>query len=108
MRAYANGNVRHAGAPSTRSPFGKRDDPVMGPMKPPRLNFAGLCLRCDERDCTALECLAWHAESCWAICPDCDGLCWTEDIRPCGCIFGVVEIYPCPGDEARCRGLMPA
>jgi hypothetical protein len=62
-------------------------------IKPPRLNFARVCLRCDERDCTAPECIAWHAESCWAICPDCDGLCWTEAIQACGCIFGVVEMY---------------
>ena len=63
-------------------------------IKPPRLNFAGLCPRCDELDCTAPDCVAWHAASCWAICPECDGLCWRHDFRPCGCCFGVVEMYP--------------
>jgi hypothetical protein len=63
-------------------------------VMPPRLNFACRCLRCDERDCEAPECIAWHEASCWAVCPDCDGLCWTPDLRPCGCLFGVVEMYP--------------
>jgi hypothetical protein len=68
-------------------------------VKPPRLNFARVCLRCDERDCTSPECIAWYAESCWAICPDCDGLCWMPDVRPCGCLFGVVEMYPASASE---------
>ena len=63
-------------------------------IKPPRLNFARLCLRCDERDCRSLKCIAWHEASCWMVCPDCDGLCWTEDYKPCGCMFGVVEAWP--------------
>ena len=68
--------------------------------KPPPLNFAGLCLRCDARDCTDTECMAWYAKSYWAICPDCDGLCWTENVEPCGCCFGVVEAYP-PASSTR-------
>ena len=65
-----------------------------GAVKPPRLNFARRCLCCDERDCTAPECLAWHERSRWAVCPDCDGVCWKPDLTPCGCFFGVVEMYP--------------
>jgi hypothetical protein len=63
-------------------------------IKPPRLNFARLCLRCDERDCQSPTCVAWHEASCWMVCPDCGGLCWTEDYKPCGCMFGVVEACP--------------
>jgi hypothetical protein len=40
------------------------------------------------------KCVAWHEASCWAVCPDCDGLCWLPDLQPCGCIFGIVEMYP--------------
>jgi hypothetical protein len=71
-----------------------RPEPRPRAIKPSRLNFARVCLRCDERDCTARECIAWHAESCWAICEECDGLCWTHEFQPCGCLFGVVEMYP--------------
>jgi hypothetical protein len=66
-------------------------------IKPPRLNVAGICLRCDERHCHAPDCIAWHAGSSWMVCPDCDGHCWTEDVRPCGCVFGVVEAAPSLG-----------
>ena len=62
--------------------------------KPPRFNCAGRCLRCDARECMDPQCVAWHEESCWAVCPDCDGLCWLPDLRPCGCLCGVVEMYP--------------
>lgn len=64
-------------------------------IKPPRHNFAGLCLRCDQRECESSECIAWHAESAWMVCPDCDGIGWKE-IEPCGCFFGVVEACAAP------------
>jgi hypothetical protein len=62
--------------------------------RPPRRNFAGLCLRCDERDCESPECVAWHEASCWMVCPRCAGRCWSETLEPCGCMFGVVEAWP--------------
>jgi hypothetical protein len=65
-------------------------------IKPPRLNFARSCVRCDERDCVAPECDAWHAQSYWAVCPECDGICWKPNVEPCGCMVGVVEAYPPP------------
>lgn len=68
-------------------------------VKPPRLNFARICLRCDERDCEAAECIAWHTASCWAVCPDCGGLGWSETLEPCGCVFGVIEASG-PADRA--------
>jgi hypothetical protein len=63
-------------------------------IRPPRLNCAGVCLHCGERDCEAPACIAWHAESCWMVCPDCDGQEWRETYEPCGCMFGVVEAWP--------------
>jgi hypothetical protein len=63
-------------------------------IKPPRLNFARICLRCDERDCRSPECIGWHAASSWMVCPDCGGLGWSETLEPCGCMFGVVEAWP--------------
>jgi hypothetical protein len=63
-------------------------------IKPPRLNFARLCLRCDGRDCQFVDVhrMAWA--SCWMVCLDYEGLCWTADYKPCGCMFGVVEAWP--------------
>jgi hypothetical protein len=62
--------------------------------RPPRLNCAGLCLRCGERDCEASECIEWHEAADWMVCPRCDGEEWSWDYEPCGCIFGVVEAWP--------------
>jgi hypothetical protein len=67
-------------------------------VKPPRLNFAGICLHCGERSCEASECVTWHERSRWMVCPDCDGEGWTEPARPCGCLFGVVEAWPALAD----------
>lgn len=68
-------------------------------VKPPRLNFARICLYCDERDCRSPECIAWHKRSRWAVCPDCGGLGWSELIEPCGCMFGVIEMWPEPRES---------
>ena len=65
-------------------------------IKPPLLNFARRCIRCDALDCAASECVAWHAKSYWAVCPECHGICWRPNFEPCGCMFGVVEAYPPP------------
>lgn len=67
---------------------------VVEASKPPRLNLAGVCLYCGERDCESAKCMAWHARSRWMVCPDCDGQEWSELYEPCGCIFGVVELWP--------------
>lgn len=67
---------------------------VLEATKPPRENRAGVCLHCGERGCDAPACIAWHEASCWMVCPDCDGEEWTDTLRPCGCIFGVVEVAP--------------
>jgi hypothetical protein len=68
--------------------------PAVVAEKPPRLNFAGVCLHCGERDCEAPECVSWHEQSAWMVCPDCDGQKWSETYEPCGCVFGVVEAWP--------------
>jgi hypothetical protein len=60
-------------------------------VKPPLLNFAGVCLHCGDRWCEARKCADWHASSCWMVCPDCRGDGWTDTLLPCGCLFGVVE-----------------
>jgi hypothetical protein len=69
-------------------------------IKPPRLNFARICLYCGERDCTAPECIDSYERSRWMICPDCDGQEWNETLEPCGCMFGVVEAWPEPAGLA--------
>jgi hypothetical protein len=69
---------------------------VADAVKPPRLNFAGRCLYCLERDCESPECEARYARSRWMVCPECDG---REGDEASGlecrwCIFGVVEAAP--------------
>jgi hypothetical protein len=74
---------------------------ALAASRPPRVNFAGVCLRCDERDCESPECVAWHEASCWMVCPRCGGRCWSETLEPCGCMFGVVEAWPESADAGR-------
>jgi len=59
-------------------------------VKPPRLNFARVCLWCGERDCVSLKCVAAHGRSEWMVCDDCGG--FYGD--PCYCVFGVIEARP--------------
>jgi hypothetical protein len=63
-------------------------------VKPPRLNFARICLYCGERDCAASRCIEFYERSRWMVCPDGDGQEWSELLEPCGCMFGVVEAAP--------------
>jgi hypothetical protein len=70
-------------------------------IRPPRLNFARICLWCDERDCRSSECIEWYERSSWMVCPDCGGIGWSEALEPCGCMFGVVEAWPAPVDGDR-------
>ncbi|GAB3427666.1 hypothetical protein [Flindersiella endophytica] len=59
--------------------------------KPTRLNFARLCLYCDETDCTSEECIDRYNRSRWAICPECNG--GRDIVGLCGyCIYGVEEL----------------
>ena len=69
---------------------------VVDAVKPPRLNFAGRCLYCLERDCRSRECEALYERSRWVVCPECDGREGDEasSIRCGWCTFGVVEIAP--------------
>jgi hypothetical protein len=69
---------------------------VVDAVKPPRLNFAGRCLYCLERDCRSPECEALYERSRWVVCPECDGREGDEasSIRCGWCTFGVVEIAP--------------
>lgn len=70
-------------------------------VKPPRLNFARICLYCGDRDCVALGCIELYERSRWMVCPDCDGQEWSETLERCGCMFGVVEDWPAPADGDR-------
>lgn len=64
-------------------------------VKPPRLNFAGRCIYCLERDCDSSECQARYARSRWGVCPECDGEGDEVTSVPCQwCVFGVVELAP--------------
>jgi hypothetical protein len=74
----------------------ERDREAVEAIKPPRLNFAGRCLYCLERDCDSSHCEAKHARSRWALCPECNGREGdevTSVICPL-CVFGVVELAP--------------
>src|SRR5947208_14020240 len=58
-------------------------------VRPPRLNFAGVCVWCGEPGCESPQCLEAHARSRWMVCDECGGLglCGCD----CDCVFGVVE-----------------
>ena len=56
-------------------------------VKPPRLNFARVCLWCWERDCESPKCIDAHDRSEWTVCDDCDGF----HEEPCYCVHGVIE-----------------
>lgn len=57
--------------------------------RPPRLNFAGVCIWCGERECQSQSCVEAHARSRWMVCDLCHGLglCGCD----CDCVFGAVE-----------------
>jgi hypothetical protein len=63
--------------PVFTSPSGGPLIPAAAPVivaSPPRLNFAGICNYCAQRDCTSQRCIAHYAANRWVICPYCDGL----------------------------------
>ncbi|MEU4165185.1 MULTISPECIES: hypothetical protein [Micromonosporaceae] len=57
--------------------------------RPSRLNGAGVCLYCETRWCQSSACVATHAASLWAPCPECDGFSFG---RCDNCLNGVVEV----------------
>jgi hypothetical protein len=56
-------------------------------FRPPRLNFAQVCLYCETRWCESAACIRAHAASLWAPCPVCDGFGCCAN-----CLNGVVEV----------------
>jgi hypothetical protein len=66
--------------------------PSAAPVKPPRWNFAGVCICCGHVGCAERSCAAWHAASTWMVCPLCDGVQQLPDDTTCWiCLFGVIE-----------------
>ena len=74
----------------------RRAQLVAETVRPPRLNFAGRCIYCLERDCGSPDCEDLHKRSRWAVCPDCDGREGDEvtSTSCTSCVFGVVELVP--------------
>ena len=61
------------------------------PLRPSRLNFAGVCIWCLGRWCESAQCLRWHYDAHWGIRKDCRGLGFQEDaMEACGCFSGLV------------------
>ncbi|APA94202.1 hypothetical protein [Nocardia seriolae] len=56
---------------------------------PSRLTFAGVCIWCQRRGCTAVECIEEHRASRWLVCPICDGT-----AIGCECTFGMILTEP--------------
>lgn len=68
---------------------------------PARLNAAGWCMYCTQRECSSARCIQMHAASRWAVCPECDGSeysDWETGTRCSGCLgmSGLVELAPRP------------
>ncbi|WP_029897791.1 hypothetical protein [Nocardia brasiliensis] len=67
-------------------------------LRPPRLNFAGWCMYCLERECNSARCIATHAGSVWEVCERCGGSEYVNGhidpetaVTRCNCFGGVVE-----------------
>ena len=56
-------------------------------FRPPRLNFAQVCGWCATPFCESAACVAKHAASWWAPCPECVG--GADDEFGCSCLNGV-------------------
>lgn len=60
--------------------------------RPPRLNFAGFCIWCDDRWCDNERCIDRHPRSVWMVCDWCHGRGRIEpDQFACGCSNGLTE-----------------
>src|SRR2546423_181920 len=58
-------------------------------LKPPRVNFAQVCMWCGRRWCQSPTCVANHAATLWMVCIRCDGF---GAVTGCSlCINGVIE-----------------
>ncbi len=64
--------------------------------RPNRLNYAGWCIYCDERNCRNPRCIGVHARSVWAVCDLCDGseyVDWESTcMERCTCTGGLREV----------------
>jgi hypothetical protein len=66
---------------------------IAADLKPSRLNFAGVCIQCDEKGCQSSACVAKHERSRWIVCRQCDGYMFTAEGDRCGCLGGLEETY---------------
>lgn len=72
--------------------------PITTSLRPPRLNVAGACMHCLERQCDSARCIATHARIEWVLCQRCGG---TEYVNGhldpetattrCNCFGGVID-----------------
>lgn len=67
-----------------------------GPLRPPRLTFARMCIWCGGRDCDAPDCVQLHEVSEWVVCRHCHGTGEGFKAGPhgCTCAFGLVLVAP--------------
>ncbi|MGF1661099.1 MAG: hypothetical protein ACFCVG_01265 [Kineosporiaceae bacterium] len=70
------------------------------PRKPERLNCAGYCQWCGDRDCTSPVCIDRDRTSEWAVCPDCHGS-EISELVACHCFSGVVQVGALPAQATR-------
>src|SRR5690606_17372152 len=74
-------------------------------FRPPRLNFAGVCIFCGVLGCTAVECARRHEQTWWAPCVECwAGLAGIDGVLcGSGCVRGVVDYWSKSEAEAAAR-----
>lgn len=72
-------------------------------LRPPRLNFAQVCLYCDVRWCDSPSCVAMHERSVWRVCARCDGFAWITPAEHCTCLNGLEEATPEMAEESAGR-----
>ena len=66
------------------------EGPAPVAQEPTRLNYAGVCLWCGDRDCESPRCVELHERSRWGICDLCNGY----EEAGCSCAHGVMELAP--------------
>ncbi len=61
--------------------------------RPPRLNAAGFCVYCFERDCRSRRCMEHHRRADWQLCTHCDGAGFDHaEGRLCSCHGGLEDM----------------
>ncbi len=60
--------------------------------RPPRWNWAGFCLWCEERWCTSQQCIDAWCRSTWEVCDLCRGSGFVDPWNGCICGSGLVEV----------------